>query len=204
MIVNNPNFRKSKYRGMRGLGSDPSINVTTIWTPTYGFLDTPGVAPIDNSGGTSSYQSPTLLGAPACSKDANPFVANSAECIAQLLANQQHDMGQANLANYNVDLYNCLNTFPQPTNCYERTFGLTPVGGYTGGVNILTQNAQQFVTGISPAGNAMPVTSPTTQTQQLQNAGGNPGGSGQQSFVDGAKNILSGSVGVLGHDIPIW
>lgn len=215
MIVDNANFRRRNFQASSrsrhaGMGLvDPGVNSTTIWTRSTGFLTTPGVVTAaDYNTGTPGYESPTLMGPPACSLDPNPFVSSSGECIAQLLANQQKDMGQRNNSNYNVDLFNCLNQFPQPSNCHERTFGLTPVGGFNGGLNILTPNAQQLVTGIVPTAVAQLTSTPPTQTPTTQKAqqdvAGTSDGTGISNVATELMNQAKGSIDILGMQIPIW
>lgn len=106
-----------------GMGA-ANINPTTIWTPQGGFTG--------GGGGGAAYVAPATIATPECSKDTRPGgAAFSDACIAQVLGTQQQNMQLNNNANYNVDLANCLNTYPQPPDCYSRTFGLTPTGGYT-------------------------------------------------------------------------
>lgn len=216
MIVDNQNVRRRvKSRELEGLASlgQSNVNATTIWTPQAGWF---GVVGDSSSAQTPIINIPAPLGAPACSSGpAN--TADSPECIALLLANQQHDMGVSNAANYQIDLANCLNTFPQPKDCYQRTFGLTPVGGYTGSlVGDLQKgiNVQQFITGFasqSPSGGggsvAPPKTSQQEQTKQQQQASTKIGNS---NITIGGQNIssivdkISEPVSVAGFDIPLW
>ncbi len=222
MIVRNPNFVKKNFPHLKdngfslgGLGDIFSnINPTTIWTPTTGFLASPGVVtPTDINAGTSTYQAPSLLGPPAC---AFGPTMDTSECQAQVQANQQHDLGLRNLSNYNVDLYNCLNTFPQPTDCNQRTFGLTPVGGFTGGVNTLTPNAQQFVTGVNPVtgsyvaptpnasiSNSVQNTQSQTTQQKVMNSNGGVVTIGGQD-LSSIGTALSQTESIAGFNIPIW
>jgi len=157
----------------------------------------------------AQYIAPKLLGAPECSSGPSMFTQ---ECIDVLLANQQKDMGSQNKSNYDVFLANCLNTFPQPTDCYQRTFGMTPVGGYTGSYvgNVpVGVDAQKFITGI-PNSQAIQIpvkSSQAEQTKQIVNANekvgsGNitVGGQDISSIVD----QVSAPVSVMGFDIPVW
>ncbi len=116
-------------------------------------------------------------------------------------------------ANYNVDLQNCLNTFPQPPDCYERTFGLT-LPNSTGGTNILTPNAGVLLgpdvaaaaaakaamdaaaaVAAKPAATTSPTSTPApgAQTPQTttQTSGGSgaPGGSTSGASVPSDKTI---------------
>lgn len=235
-------MRRRRTAQLSGLGAlaalyDVSpINPTTIFTPSTGFLSTPGditsgqIQPASSGGPGLYVTTPTSsqLPPPACSQDTRPGgAAFSDACIALDLANQAANMGQSNLASYNIDLLNCLHTYPQPPDCYQRTFGLTPVGGYTGGVNILTPNAQQFVTGIAPVQqppappqqqtqqqiippsstatptarqNQVNTQSPASQTQQMMSGGGG-GGSG---IIDASTSFLEGDVNIAGFNVPVW
>jgi hypothetical protein len=199
-----------------GLG-DSNINPTTIWTPSGGFnFNTPGA-----SSGPAVFQAPTTVPVPACSLDTQPGgAAFSSACIAQVLAAQQQNMQLGNNANYNVDLANCLNTYPQPPDCYTRTFGLTPTGGFTsdahvqGGQTILDANG-------NPVGSPPPVASapssyvatPAAQKQPvLAPPLPAPAGSGSssdpaaptQNYVTQATDFLSSGVSVAGSSFPIW
>ncbi len=120
-----PMYRRA---GFAGLGQDPSINPTTIWTPSGGFnFATPG-----GSGGPAVYQAPTSVAVPTCSQDTQPGgAAFSSACIAQVLAAQQQNMQLANNANFVVDYTNCVSGGNSPAVCASRTYGLTPAGGYT-------------------------------------------------------------------------
>jgi hypothetical protein len=124
-----------------GMGVDPGLNVTTMWTPSGGFdFNSPGA-----SSGPAVYQAPTVIPPPACSQDTQPGgTAFSSACIDQLLKTQQANMQLATNANYAVDLQNCLNTYPQPPDCYQRTFGLT-LPNSTGGTNVDMPNAPQLL-----------------------------------------------------------
>jgi hypothetical protein len=210
MIVDITKVRRRDHT-LRGLGLTPG------YTPAQQAMADAYAASMGGGGGApATYVAPSTIALPACTQDTRPGgAAFSSACINLLLANQSANMGQANLSNYDVDLANCLNTFPQPTNCYERTFGLTPVGGYTGGVNILTPNAQQFITGIAPI-IAPPLASTATPTaiqnqvnktppvaQQLVMASGSAGSGG---IIDTSSitSALGGDVSVMGYQIPIW
>lgn len=214
MIVSNPNFRQKNFPNLRGLGglglADPRVNATTMWLPGGGgFLATTGDASTSQQNNDikkllDSGQL-SLKGKPACSSDSNPFVSSSSECIAQLLANQQNDFAVNNAKNYSIDLTNCLNTFPQPTDCYQRTYGLTPVGGFTGGVNVVTPNAQQIITGVAPIQTPPNKQTPTTQTTQQSNAGAGGGGVIDLTNVGSSiEDTLMNEVDILGHGVPVW
>lgn len=218
MIVDNRNFQSKEYsqvkrRGLRGLGAGNSVNATTMWTPNAGFFATPGKV---ETAANFTPASTSLLGAPKCSSSAEMFTD---ECIQVLLANQQHDMGVNNLNNYNVFLANCLNSFPQPKDCYQRTFGLTPVGGYTGSFVADTPigvDTQKFITGFASTDKAIsnihsdakiPSQSQQEQTKQQSQAASKVGSG---NITIGGKDIssltdsLTGDVSILGMDIPIW
>lgn len=239
MIVDNSNARRRvRSRGMNGLGLyDPSF----LYSAPPGlvtFNKTPFVTQKNPDGSSSvtggniiygspvnqpaSYVAPTLLGAPQCSS--GPFGTSTSDaCIAQLLQNEAHDLGLQADANYHVFLANCLNTFPQPTDCYQRTFGLTPAGGFTGsfqGDVPKGVNAEAFITGMSPTipvpgrgsggsggSVAPPKTSQSEQTKQQVDAStkvgsGNitVGGHNISSIVD----TISEPVTIAGVDIPLW
>ena len=207
--------------GFRGLGLDPSaINPTTIWTPSTGFLSTPG----DITSGTSSatYQAPAVVPVPSCSLDTRPGgAAFSDACIAQVLAAQQQNMQLRNNANYAVDLQNCLNTFPQPPDCYSRTFGLTPTGGYTSdafvqgpqvildaGGNPVTAPPPVFSTTPNPYVMAPPVvpktTTPAPATRATVPAADGSTTVGGGGYIAQATDFLSSPVALGGSSFPIW
>jgi hypothetical protein len=172
----------------------------------FGVGDTPGYTPAQQAmadafkaqfGGGSSgpavFQAPTVIPPPACSSDTQPGgAAFSSACIAELLAYQQQNMQSLNNANYAVDLENCLSTYPQPTDCYQRTFGLTPTGGFTsdagagpgGSTLILDANGNPVTNTPALLHAPVPTPAPTptpTPTPQTQNTGG---GSTAQKVAD--------------------
>jgi hypothetical protein len=113
-------------RGFAGLGADPGVNPTTIWTPSGGWIGS------GSGGGAAVYQAPTSVAVPTCTQDTRPGgAAFSDACIAQLLAAQQQNMQLANNANFKVDYSNCVAQGLDPSVCASRTYGLTPAGGYT-------------------------------------------------------------------------
>jgi hypothetical protein len=178
---------RSPRRWRFGLGVDPGINNTTMWTPTGGYNFNAG-----GSSGPAVFQAPTVIPPPACSSDTEPGgSAFSSACIAELQAYQQQNMQALNNANYAVDLQNCLNTFPQPTNCYQRTFGLTPTGGFTsdagggpGGTTIILDANGNPVTN-SPAVLKAPTPSaPPAPTPQSTPTNTQSGGSTAQKVSD--------------------
>ncbi len=119
-----------------GMGADPGVNVTTMWTPQGGFNFSSG-----GSSGPAVFKQPVVVPAPACVNDTQPGgSAYSPECQAQVIANNLQTLANRTAANYDVDLQNCLNTFPQPPDCYQRTFGLT-LPGTTGGTSADLSNA---------------------------------------------------------------
>ena len=131
-------------RRRAGMGDGNSVNPTTMWTPSTGFL---AVAGNINSGVTQpTFQAPQFTPPPACSSGP-ATTADSAACIQQLLANQQGNMNAENAANYAYDLQTCEANYnenlaayaadgitPPPNTCMSDTFGITPTvsGGYTG------------------------------------------------------------------------
>lgn len=193
----------------RGLGDGSSINSTTIWTPQTGFLTGGGAAP-------AVYQAPSAVAVPACSQDTRPGgAAFSDACIAQVLAAQQTRFQLANNANYSVDLTNCLNTFPQPPDCYSRTFGLTPAGGFTSDASAtgpqLILDAGGNVVDTPPPVSTLPVT-PRTPAISTVSAPGTSVGSGSSAAAAtglvlssaGIQNALSATADVGGYSIPWW
>src|SRR5579872_2839592 len=148
-------------RRRAGMGDGSSVNPTTIWTPSTGFL---AVAGNINSGVSQpTFQAPIFTAAPACSSGP-AATADSAACIQQLLANQQGNMNAENAANYAYDLQTCEANYnenlaayqadgvtPPPNTCASDTFGLTPTvsGGYTGST---TGPQPQLNTASCPAG----------------------------------------------------
>jgi hypothetical protein len=199
----------------RGVG-DSNINATTIWTPQTGFNVSGG-----GGAGPAVFVAPTTVPVPACSQDTQPGgAAFSDACIAQVLAAQQQNMQLRNNANYNVDLQNCLNTYPQPPDCYSRTFGLTPTGGYTSdagagpGGSTLILDASGNPVGSPPsvaapapapyvaAPSATPVAAPVSSTpagSPVPSPAGAP-----SSYVTAGTDFLSGSVGIAGSSFPVW
>ena len=205
----------------RGIGADPGVNVTTIWTPQTGFNVSGG-----GGSGPAVFVQPSVVPVPACTQDTRPGgAAFSDACIAQVLAAQQQNMQLRNQANYNVDLQNCLNTFPQPPDCYTRTFGLTPTGGYTsdagagpGGSQLIVNAAGQPVSspppvalspaptayvaapGPAPGGTPLPAVAPspplpaTSPSPADQSAG----------YVNSATGFLTGDTSVAGFNVPVW
>lgn len=157
------------------IGADPGVNPTTIWTPSTGFLSTPG----DITSGAppaAGYVAPTLSPPPACSQDTQPGgAAFSQACIAQVLANQQNNMQLLNNANYAVDISSCnanwaendaayanLGLTRPPNTCASRTFGLTPTGGYTSDASVQGPGGQTILNAAGqPVTTPPPVFSPT-------------------------------------------
>jgi hypothetical protein len=152
-----------------------SINPTTIWTPQSGFLDTPGVAnpvtsPAGGGGGSGSgvYVAPNLIPTPACAFGP-AATADSEECQKQVMAVQQQNFQLENNANRAVFVADCLNTVPQPTDCYTRTYGQTPAGGFTSdastqGGQLILDAAGNVVSRVDPATGEPPVTKPAGGT----------------------------------------
>jgi hypothetical protein len=187
-----------------------NVNPTTIWTPSGGFNFASG-----GGGGPAVFQTPATVPVPACSQDTQPGgAAFSSACIAQVLAAQQQNMQLANNANYQVDLTNCLNQFPQPTDCYQRTFGLTPTGGYTsdahvqgkGGDTILDAGGN-VVSGPPPVFSSAPnpyVAAPTPTPQPAQAPAPAPQSAPTPNYVTQATDFLTGNVAVGGSQFPIW
>lgn len=147
----------------RGIGDGtcqvPMPGVAMVYPPC------PSIAPLtyqDRGGAAASYVAPTAVPRPACSYDPNPFVANSAACIAQLLAAQQGNFQVDNDANRAVFVQDCLNTVPQPPDCLTRTYGQTPAGGYTSdaivqGGQLILDARGNVVSAVDPATGEVPV-----------------------------------------------
>jgi hypothetical protein len=136
-------------RGFAGLGADPGINKTTMWTPSGGFVGSGGGAP------AAVYQAPAVVPNPACSNDPNPYVSSSPACVDQLQKVQQQRFQLANNANFQVDYTNCVGQGLDPATCAARTYGLTPAGGYTsdagagpGGSQAILDSSGNVVTGV--------------------------------------------------------
>ncbi len=132
--------------GFRGLRDGSSINPTTMWTPSTGFLATPGdvstaLAP------PATYVAPNYVPTPACASGPSMFTS---ECIAQVLAAQQQNMAANNDANravfvadcnrdwaMNAENYQNLGLQVPPNDCAYRGYGQTipgisPTGSYSG------------------------------------------------------------------------
>ncbi len=156
---------------------DSNVNPTTIWTPTGGFTASSGYG-----GSSAAYVAPTLIPTPAC---AFGPTADTSECQAQVQAVEQQNLGLDNNANRAVFVADCLATYPQPTDCYTRTYDQTPVGGYTSdsqaqGPQLYENAGGQFVT---PPPSAFGITTPPPQT------GSGSAGAARLSFT----NLTSGN-----------
>lgn len=177
-----PMYRRA---GFAGLGADPSINPTTIWTPSGGFnFNTPGA-----TGGPAVFQTPTSVPVPACSQDTQPGgAAFSSACIAQVLAAQQQNMQLANNANFVVDYTNCVNQGLSPATCAGRTYGLTPTGGFTSDASV---TGPQVI--VDANGNPVGAPPPVYTGPPLAGAGSNPPAQG--GFQSSLKftNLTSGN-----------
>lgn len=217
----------------RGIGADPGVNVTTIWTPQTGFNVSGG-----GGSGPAVFVQPSVVPVPACTQDTRPGgAAFSDACIAQVLAAQQQNMQLRNQANYNVDLQNCLNTFPQPPDCYTRTFGLTPTGGYTSDASVQGKQGQVIVdasgnvvsnpppvysaTGTPnlfvapiphatipapappPGGTPLP-TSPAPPGPTTTADGGTVTTTSGGGYVTAGTDFISSDVNLAGFNVPVW
>lgn len=131
-----------------GLGADPGVNVTTMWTPSGGYV---GSTP------AAVYQAPAHVPVPACIQDTRPGgAAFSGECQAQLRAANDANIAADAGANRAVFVQNCnrdwqanaeryrqLGMAVPPNDCDYRGYGLTPAGstgGYSGYVAGTPQN----------------------------------------------------------------
>lgn len=162
-----PTWRKI---ALNGLGADPGVNVTTMWTPSGGWA---------GSSGPAVYQAPTLIPTPACISGPQPY---SAECQAQLMAAQQTNLAASSSANRAVDEANCnrdwemnaarfreLGMAVPPNDCAYRGYGLT-LPGTTGGYSGYLQGTPQEIIdwrNLNPGGG-----SPGPQAQVIVSAGG--------------------------------
>lgn len=162
----------------------------------------------DRGGAAAPYVAPTPVPRPACSYDPNPFVANSAQCVAQLLAAQQGNFQVDNDANRAVFVADCLATFPQPPDCLTRTYGQTPAGGFTsdgqaGGPQLIEDAFGHVVNESAPAPAPAPVSAggPTGVKTQA------PPPTPTSSYVPTAPDALAqlvngGGVSLAGFQIP--
>ena len=142
-----PMYRRA---GFAGLGADPGVNSTTIWTPSGGWVGSGGPAAV--------FQAPANIPVPACASDTQPGgAAFSQACIDQVLAAQQQRMAGNTAANYAVDRSNCETAWAEndarykslgiqgpPNDCAQRTYGLT-LPGTTGGTAADIPNAQALL-----------------------------------------------------------
>jgi len=175
-----PMYRKA---GFAGLGADPGVNVTTIWTPQSGFVQGGGAPP-------AVYQAPALIPPPACVQDTQPGgAAFSDACQTLLMKIQQQNFQLANNANFKVDYQNCVGQGLDPSVCASRTYGLTPAGGYTsdagagpGGSTLILDANGNPVSGV-----------PVYTGPPLTPAAGAPGVTPSLKFT----NLTSGNSGVL-------
>ena len=169
-----------RRRGFAGLGQS-NINPTTIWTPSGGF--------VAGGGAPAVYQAPAVIPTPACASGP-AATADSAACIAAVLAAQQQNMQGANNANFTVDYTDCVGQGINPATCAARTYGLTPTGGYTSDAQ--TQGPQLYQDG---SGNF--VTPGVIYTgPPLQATSGVPGASGG-TVVFSFTNLTSGNTSVF-------
>lgn len=225
-----------------GMGDAPAnVNPTTIWLPGTG----PGtgfVAPGYGTPAPAVYQAPNYVAAPACLQ-ANGGAFVSQDCVNEGLKVQQQNMAAANAANYNVDLTNCENNYKTnaqrytelgmpvpPDTCAQETFGLVPVGGYTGSNLNLVPDAVQLITGSDPNAPPAPCTPPSfmengicTSPPQVTPAPAAPAttikapvppltmnaapASTDQTgtnYVSAAQGFLEQSVPVAGSSFPLW
>jgi hypothetical protein len=173
-------------RGFAGLGADPGVNVTTIWTPQSGW----------GGGAPAVYQAPAnTVPVPACTLDTRPGgAAFSDACIAQLLAAQQQNFQLDNNANFKVDYANCVAQGLDPGVCAGRTYGLTPAGGYTSDAGGGPGGSQAIM---DANGNIVAAPPPVYTGPSLIPAGGsNPPAQGSPSSVV-FTNLTSGNAAVL-------
>ena len=121
----------------------------------FGIGDTPGYTPAQQAmadafrtqygGAPAVFVQPAVIPTPACASDTQPGGSAFSDVCQQLIqAAEQANITARTNANYNVDLQNCLSQFPQPTDCYQRTFGLT-LPGTTGGATGDLANAPQLL-----------------------------------------------------------
>lgn len=195
--------------GFRGLGLTPGY--TPVQQAMADAFKSQFGAP------AAAYVAPPTVATPAC---AFGPTADTSECQALVQTAQQTRMQFANDANYTVDLANCLGTFPQPTNCYSRTFGLTPTGGYTSDAQ--AQGPQLILdAGGNVVGAPPPVFAPTPNpyvAAPTPAITGGPSGiktlappasttppvTGGGGYVSAATDFLSSPVALGGSSFPIW
>jgi hypothetical protein len=120
-----------------------SMGLTPGYTPAQQAMADAFHAQYGGGGGGAVFVQPAVVAAPACAFGP-AATADSAECQAQVIANNLQTIANRSASNYDVDLQNCLNTFPQPPDCYQRTFGLT-LPGTTGGTSADIPNAANLL-----------------------------------------------------------
>ncbi len=180
---------------------DSNINPTTIWTPTTGYLNTPGTT----AGGyqyqpqvTSVYDVPgLLLPAPDCTQ-ANAGAYVSSECVDKALAVQQQNF--ARTAAYNAGTLKLPAGTPPPAPppsgpqpCVQPNFfkdgicvdpfSLKPVG------NAMTQQ-QQYPGYVAPTPKAPAAIVPPVQTDP--------------NYVAPSTGFFDEDLSVGGMSIPLW
>jgi hypothetical protein len=190
-----------------GFLGDGTCQVPTPGVPMV-YPACPASAPISSGTPAASYTSqpapavyaaPTLIATPACASGPAAS-ADSAECIAQVLAAQQQDFGLENAANRAVFLADCLATYPQPPDCYSRSYDQTPTGGYTSDSH--AQGPQQYINAqgqlvsvtLDPATGEPATTSTPAPLSAPPPAGGGTGtGTGSKTAAGGSAAGGSGS-----------
>ncbi len=216
------------------MGYTRGMGLTPGYTPAQQAMADAYAAQFGGGGGGAVYVAPVDSARPACADSPYANINSSQACVDALQAWQQQNMQLANNANYNVDLANCLNTYPQPPDCYQRTFGLTPTGGYTsdagagpkGSTLYLNASGQpvtvtpSLVSGPTPNTQPAPIIPKTPLPTPPPPPGGTPltsptGGPSDTSnlmppdnltggYVSSATDFLSGDTSIAGFSIPTW
>jgi hypothetical protein len=176
MIVNINKTRRRDHTlaGLGALYDTSPINPTTIWTPSTGFLATPGNVNSGTvfGGPTSVYDVPgLLLAAPDCTQAAGgAFV--SAACVDQALAVQQ-------------------------TN-FQRTADFNAGKQVTGVVNSNPPPVPPSTPTPTSTNNQVNKQAPVSQATIMANT------SGGIVDISSIMPSLSGNVSIAGYSIPIW
>jgi len=167
--------------GFRGLGLDPSsINPTTIWTPSTGYLAETGTL----SAGYqyqpqvfSAYDVPgLLLPAPDCTQaSGGAFV--SSECVDKALAIQQQNFQRT--ADYNANYLTAVRNAPT---------GPPPVP-------VASVTMSEPLPVVAPASGPSSPAAPGTAERVAATA---------KNYVTAAEGFLTETVPVAGFDIPGW
>lgn len=195
----------------RGIGADPGVNVTTIWTPSTGFLNTPGTL----AGGyqnqpqvTSVYDVPGLLLPYQTCIDAMGGSAGSEACVKQNLATEAENFKRT--AAYNAGTLKLPAGTPPPTPPppppAPTTPGVCTQPNYynTSGICISPFTLQPIAgvpqkTVIPPTPPAPPA--PTAPAPTVTDGGPTSSGGG---YVAAGTDFITSDVNLAGFNIPVW